>query len=136
VSYDAKHNDANGENNADGVSENYSANWGAEGPTDDPDIRALRERVKRSFLMTLVGAFGTPMLLGGDEFGRTQEGNNNAYCQDNTVSWFDWTLLASEDGAALARFVQRLVALRHAFPRARMFLHGAEAIIPGIADIE
>jgi glycogen operon protein len=136
VSYEAKHNEANGENNADGVSENYSANWGAEGTTDDVNIRALRERVKRSLLITLTGAFGTPMLLGGDEFGRTQKGNNNAYCQDNEVSWFDWKLLEREDGAALTRFVQRLVALRHAFPQPRAFLHGAEEIIPGIADID
>jgi glycogen operon protein len=136
VSYGAKHNEANGEDNADGVSENYSANWGAEGPTDDPEVGALRERVQRSLLMTLLGAFGTPMLLGGDEFGRTQNGNNNAYCQDNEVSWFDWKLLESEDGATLTRFVQRLVTLRHAFPRPRAFLHGAEQIIPGIADID
>jgi glycogen operon protein len=136
VSYEGKHNEANGENNADGVSENYSANWGVEGATDDVNVHALRERVKRSLLMTLIGAFGTPMLLGGDEFGRTQMGNNNAYCQDNEVSWFDWRLLEREDGATLTRFVQRLVALRLAFPRPRTFLHGTEEIIPGIADID
>ncbi|HLY06777.1 MAG TPA: glycogen debranching protein GlgX [Rhizomicrobium sp.] len=136
VSFCGKHNDANGENNADGVSENYSANWGAEGPTADANIRALRERVKRSMLMTLMGAFGTPMLLGGDEFGRTQKGNNNAYCQDNEVSWFDWKLAGHDEGRKLAQFVQRLIALRHAFPRPRNFLHGAEHLVPGIADID
>jgi glycogen operon protein len=136
VSYSTKHNEANGENGADGVSEDYSANWGAEGPTDDINICALRERVKRSFLMTLVDAFGTPMLLGGDEFGRSQRGNNNAYCQDNALSWFDWKLSQSEEGSALMRFVQRLTALRHVFPRPHMFLHGTEEIIPGIADID
>lgn len=136
VSYAGKHNEANGENSADGVSENYSANWGAEGPRTDADICAMRERLKRSMLMTLGGAFGTPMLLGGDEFGRTQKGNNNAYCQDNELSWFDWKLLKSQEGAALTRFVQRVVALRRAFPRPREFLHGTEQIIPGIGDID
>jgi len=87
-------------------------------------------------LMTLLGAFGTPMLLGGDEFGRTQKGNNNAYCQDNDVSWFDWNLNVTEAGAELCRFVQRLIAIRHAFPRLGEFLHGSEQIVPGIADIE
>jgi glycogen operon protein len=86
--------------------------------------------------MTLMGAFGTPMLLAGDEFGRTQQGNNNAYCQDNEVSWFDWKLLDSGNGAALARFFNRMVALRHAFPHPRDFLHGREQIVPGIADID
>jgi len=136
VSYAGKHNEANGENDADGVTENYSANWGAEGETSDGEVRALRARVKRSMLMTLLGALGTPMLLGGDEFGRTQKGNNNAYCQDNHVSWFDWKLLESDEGDTLVRFVQRLVALRRAFPRPRGFLHGSEQIIPGVADID
>ena len=136
VSYGEKHNDANGENNADGVSENYSANWGAEGPSAEANIRVIRERVKRSLLMTLIGAFGTPMLLGGDEFGRTQKGNNNAYCQDNEVSWFDWKLLESKQGRGLTHFVQRLIALRRDFPRPRDFLHGGGQIIPGIADID
>ena len=136
VSYAAKHNEANGENGSDGIPEDYSANWGIEGPAADAEIGALRARLKRSMLMTLIGAFGTPMLLGGDEFGRTQEGNNNAYCQDNALSWFDWKLAESEDGRALMRFVQRLMALRHSFPRPPAFLHGSEAIIPGIRDID
>ena len=136
VSYAAKHNEANGENGSDGIPEDYSANWGIEGPAADAEIGALRARLKRSMLMTLISAFGTPMLLGGDEFGRTQEGNNNAYCQDNALSWFDWKLAESEDGRALMRFVQRLMALRHSFPRPPAFLHGSEAIIPGIRDID
>ncbi len=90
VSYDEKHNEANGEDNNDGNSNNLSWNCGVEGPTDDPDVAALRERQKRNFLATLLFAQGTPMLLAGDEFGRTQQGNNNAYCQDNEISWVDW----------------------------------------------
>jgi glycogen operon protein len=136
VSYSGKHNAANGENNADGQSENYSANWGAEGADAPPGVKALRARVKRSILMTLLGSLGTPMLLGGDEFGRTQKGNNNAYCQDNEISWFDWSLLENEDGRTLASFVQRLAAIRRALPRPRDFPHGGQEIAPGIADIE
>ena len=90
VSYDDKHNEANGENNRDGTSDNESWNCGAEGPTDDPDILALRARQSRAMLTTLMLSFGVPMLLGGDEMGRTQQGNNNAYCQDNEITWFDW----------------------------------------------
>ncbi|HEY3777702.1 MAG TPA: glycogen debranching protein GlgX [Rhizomicrobium sp.] len=136
VSYSGKHNEANGENNADGQSDNHSANWGAEGADAAPEIRAIRARVKRSMLMTLMGALGTPMLLGGDEFGRTQRGNNNAYCQDNEISWFDWSLFESEEGRTLARFVQRLAAIRRALPRPQDFPHGGREIAPGIADIE
>ena len=136
VSYNSKHNEANGENGADGVSENYSADWGIEGATDDANVKTVRALIKRSMLMTLTGALGTPMLLGGDEFGRTQRGNNNAYCQDNEVSWFDWQLLESREGHELALFVARLLALRHKFPRPRNFLHGAEHVMPGIADID
>ncbi|MGH6890190.1 MAG: glycogen debranching protein GlgX [Rhizomicrobium sp.] len=136
VSYNGKHNEANGENDADGHSDNHSANWGAEGADAPPDVKALRARVKRSLLMTLLGSLGTPMLLGGDEFGRTQKGNNNAYCQDNEISWFDWSLLESEDGRTLTRFVQRLAALRRAFPRPNIFPHGGTEIAPGVADIE
>jgi glycogen operon protein len=136
VSYCQKHNEANGENNADGQSENYSANWGAEGPATDDGIKALRSRVRRSMLMTLLASFGTPMLLGGDEFGRTQKGNNNAYCQDNDISWYDWSLADTEDGRIMLQFVQRLIALRHRFPPPRVFLHGTEQIAPGLTDIE
>jgi glycogen operon protein len=136
VSYAAKHNEANGENGNDGIPDDYSANWGVEGPTAEPAIGALRARLKRSMLMTFIGAFGTPMLLGGDEFGRTQQGNNNAYCQDNALSWFDWKLAESKEGRALTQFVQRLVALRHKFSQPSVFLHGSEEIIPGIRDID
>ncbi|HEY2135699.1 MAG TPA: glycogen debranching protein GlgX, partial [Xanthobacteraceae bacterium] len=114
VSYDNKHNEANGEDGRDGSSNNLSWNHGAEGPTSDQNIVALRERQKRNLLATLLLSQGTPMLLAGDEFGRTQHGNNNAYCQDNEISWVDWSL--SRDGAALNRFVQRMVAIRRAYP--------------------
>src|SRR5207247_2148644 len=92
VAYDGKHNEANGEDNRDGSDHNISWNHGIEGPTDDAAILALRERQKRNFLATLMIAQGVPMLCGGDEIGRTQRGNNNAYCQDNELSWHDWTL--------------------------------------------
>jgi glycogen operon protein len=114
VSYNDKHNEANGEDNRDGHSDNRSWNHGAEGPTDDPDIIALRERQKRNMLATLLLSQGTPMILGGDEFGRTQRGNNNAYCQDNEMSWVDCDL--DENGQNLARFVQRLTSLRRRYP--------------------
>src|SRR5690348_695000 len=102
VSYNDKHNEANGEDNRDGHSDNRSWNHGAEGPTDDPDIVELRERQKRNMLATLLLSQGTPMVLAGDEFGRTQQGNNNAYCQDNEISWVDWN--HDERGEALIRF--------------------------------
>ncbi len=91
VSYDDKHNEANGESNRDGTDDNRSWNCGAEGPTDDPAVLALRARQSRAMLATLLLSFGVPMLLGGDELGRTQQGNNNAYCQDNEITWFDWS---------------------------------------------
>ena len=115
VSYDDKHNDANGENNDDGTSDNRSWNCGAEGPTDDPGIRALRERQKRNLLATLLFAQGTPMIVAGDEFGRTQQGNNNAYCQDSTISWVDWEG-RTDDDHALTAFVAQLISLRHTLP--------------------
>ncbi len=90
VSYNDKHNEANGEANRDGTDDNRSWNCGVEGPTDDPAVLALRARQQRNFLATLLLSQGVPMLLGGDEWGRTQGGNNNAWCQDNEVSWFDW----------------------------------------------
>ena len=96
VSYDDKHNEANGENNRDGTSDNNSWNCGAEGPTNDPGILALRARQSRAMLTTLMLSFGVPMLLGGDEMGRTQNGNNNAYCQDNETTWFDWASADTE----------------------------------------
>ena len=93
VSYDDKHNENNGEDNRDGTNDNRSWNSGVEGPTTDPDIQALRARRSRSLLATLLLSFGIPLLLGGDEFGRTQGGNNNAYCQDNEITWFDWSTM-------------------------------------------
>jgi isoamylase len=121
VSYGVKHNDANGEQNRDGANENSSANYGVEGPTTDPIIADLRLRHSKNLLATLLLARGVPMLLGGDEFGRSQLGNNNAYCQDNAISWYDWRL--AEENAGLVRFVQRLIALRksHAVLRAEWF---------------
>jgi glycogen operon protein len=136
LSYSYKHNEANGEQGNDGHSENYSANWGVEGPTDDPAIRARRDSVRRAMLATLMFSQGTPMLLAGDEFGRTQQGNNNAYCQDNEISWVDWKGAGTPEGQALTAYVGRLTALRHAFEalQSRQFLHGRE-IAPGVQDI-
>jgi isoamylase len=115
VSYNDKHNAANGENNRDGHSNNHSSNYGVEGPTDDPDIVTLRERQKRNLLATLLLSQGTPMLLAGDEFGRTQNGNNNTYCQDNELNWLDWPAVAA-GGQEQIDFVRKLIALRKAYP--------------------
>ena len=125
VSYNEKHNEANGEDNRDGENHNRSWNCGVEGPTDDPEVIALRARQQRNFLATLLLSQGMPMLLGGDEIGRTQHGNNNAYCQDNEISWFDWDHV---DGALLA-FTQRLIDFRRAHPvfRRRRWFQGAVA---------
>jgi len=114
VTYDQKHNEANGEDNKDGSSDNRSWNCGVEGPTDDKEIERLRDRQMRNLLSTLLLAQGTPMLLAGDEFARTQKGNNNAYCQDNEISWLDWN--RSDRGKALIRFTQKLTALRAQYP--------------------
>jgi glycogen operon protein len=137
VSYAQRHNEANGENNADGREENFSANWGAEGPTDDEEIVALRETVKRAMLATLFLAAGTPLLLAGDEFGRTQNGNNNAYCQDNALSWLDWNAAAQPRACALRAFVERLAALRRRLPmlRSAHFHHGAPVGEGGPPDL-
>jgi glycogen operon protein len=125
VSYDDKHNEANGESNRDGTGDNRSWNCGAEGPTDDPAVNELRGRQQRAMLTTLLLSFGIPLLLGGDEIGRTQGGNNNAYCQDNETSWFDW------EGAdqSLRGYVKRLLALRGSHPvfRRKRFLTGVES---------
>ncbi|MEO8603839.1 MAG: glycogen debranching protein GlgX [bacterium] len=124
VAYDHKHNEANGESNRDGADDNLSWNGGVEGPTGDPAIAALRRRQVRNFLTLLLCAQGTPMLLAGDEFGRTQHGNNNAYCQDNGVSWVDWSL--RQTNADLFRFTKMLIAFRraHAVLRHGDFLTG------------
>jgi glycogen operon protein len=125
VSYNDKHNEANGEDNKDGHGDNKSWNCGAEGPTNDVQIRALRERQKRNLLATLLFSQGTPMIVAGDEFGRTQHGNNNAYCQDNEISWVDWAGIGDE-GRALTEFVLKLTTLRHTLPvlRRNRFLTG------------
>lgn len=129
VSYNEKHNDANGDDNEDGESHNRSWNCGAEGPTDDAEINALRDRQKKNFLVTLMLSQGVPMLLGGDEFGRTQQGNNNGYCQDNEISWYDWENIDE----TLLHFCRRLIRFRRehtVFRRRRWFLgrriHGSE----------
>jgi glycogen operon protein len=125
VSYDGKHNEANGEHNNDGSNDNRSWNCGAEGPTEDAGIKALRGRQMRNFLATLLLSQGTPMLLAGDEFARTQEGNNNAYCQDNAISWIDWSL--ADKNQAQVKFVKKLTALRAKYPilHRNRFLTGA-----------
>jgi isoamylase len=141
VSYNDKHNEANGEDNRDGHSHNRSWNCGAEGPTDDPQINRLRDRQMRNFLATLLLSQGTPMLLAGDEFARTQKGNNNAYCQDNEISWLDWPSLESKPGAdraqAQIRFVQKLTSLRHKHPvlRRSRFLTGEQNNLLGGKDL-
>ncbi len=140
VSYEQRHNEANGEANHDGHGDNYSANHGAEGPTDNPEILRLRAAKKRAMLTTLFLSHGTPMLLAGDEFGRTQQGNNNAYCQDNEISWVDWSALLDQAPNAqksLLHFTRRLIALRAAHPslRSEKFLHGRVEILPGIQDV-
>ena len=115
VSYDHKHNEANGEKNSDGDNNNYSWNHGVEGPTDDRKINTLRERQRRNFLVTLFISQGVPMLCGGDEFGRTQKGNNNAYCQDNEISWLNWQQ-RDEKQKALLEFTRKMIQLRHDHP--------------------
>ena len=135
VSYNHKHNEANLEDNRDGTDDNRSWNCGVEGETDDPEINALRARQQRNFLATLILSQGTPMLLGGDEFGRTQHGSNNAWCQDNEISWFDWSLL--EENAELHEFVKKLIVLRRAHPvfRRRQFLQGTDEETAGLPDV-
>ncbi len=127
VSYNAKHNEANGENNRDGSDDNSSWNCGVEGPTDDPAVLGLRARQRRNFLATLMLSEGVPLLLGGDEFARTQQGNNNCYCQDNELTWFDWKTAAQQSD--LIDFTARLCRLREEHPvfRRRQFFSGTPA---------
>jgi isoamylase len=135
VSYNDKHNEANGESNRDGHNHNLSWNGGVEGPTDDAEVLALRARRQRNLIATVLLSQGVPMLLSGDEIGRSQRGNNNAYCQDNALSWTDWTLDPPRE--ALLVFTQRLVALRRAHPvfRRRDFFRGRAVAPGGVADI-
>ena len=136
VSYATRHNEANGDDNTDGHSENYSANHGVEGDTDDAEILAIRARQVRNMLLTLFVSQGIPLLSMGDESGRSQGGNNNAYCQDNEISWLDWTGV-DEAGQSLLKFVRRLVRLRHEYAalRAEHFLHGERVSEQGIPDL-
>jgi glycogen operon protein len=136
VSYNDKHNDANGEDNRDGESHNRSWNCGAEGGTDDAEILALRARQQRNLLTTLLLSQGVPMICHGDELGRTQQGNNNAYCQDNETSWTDWNLDAEQ--RELLDFTRRLIKLRREHPvlRRRRFFRGHDGTAePGTADL-
>ena len=136
VSYNDKHNEKNGEDNRDGSDSNFSWNFGVEGPSGDPEIVALRDRQKRNMLASLLLSLGVPMLLAGDEIGRTQQGNNNAYCQDNEISWTDWENLRPED-EELRRFVSHLIHLRRqhrVFSRPR-FLRGEMLSEAGVKDI-
>ena len=125
VSYNQKHNEANTENNGDGSDDNRSWNCGVEGPTDDAGVNDLRARQRRAFIATLLLSAGVPLLLGGDEFGRTQRGNNNAYCQDSEITWFDWSAVDQE----LLQFTQDLIELRlaHRAFRRRRYLTGKDA---------
>ena len=135
VSYNEKHNEANGEKNNDGESHNRSFNHGVEGDTEDPDVIALRERQKRNFIITLGLSLGVPMILGGDEMCRTQHGNNNAYCQDNEISWYDWSL--RDEHLALLGFTRRVMEFRKLHPvfRRRKFFQGRELHGSGVSDI-
>jgi isoamylase len=133
VSYNEKHNEANGEDNNDGESHNRSWNCGAEGPTEDPEINRLRDRQKRNFLTTLFLSQGVPMLVAGDELSRTQNGNNNAYCQDNEISWINW----DKADTKLLEFTRKLIKLRtvHAVFRRRRWFQGQPIHGLGLEDI-
>ncbi|GHH53417.1 glycogen debranching protein GlgX [Streptomyces candidus] len=137
VTYEQKHNSANGEGNRDGTNDNRSWNCGVEGETDDAGIAALRRRQLRNMVTTLLLSTGVPMLVAGDEMGRTQRGNNNAYCQDNGTSWVDWSLLDDPQWRALFDLTSRLLALRHAHPvlRRRAFFSGRPQGVDGLRDL-
>jgi glycogen operon protein len=136
VSYNEKHNDANGENNRDGNNNNLSWNCGEEGPTNDPNIQALRAKQKRNFLATLLLSQGVPMMYAGDDIGHTQMGNNNAYCQDNPISWLNWNL-QPQDRELLA-FVQRMINLRKRHPifRRKRFFQGRPIKGANVKDVQ
>ncbi|WP_405761798.1 glycogen debranching protein GlgX [Streptomyces sp. NBC_01420] len=137
VSYQDKHNEANGEDNRDGTSDNRAWNCGAEGETDDADVNALRRRQLRNLLTTLLLSTGVPMLVAGDEMGRTQGGNNNAYCQDNATGWVDWSLLERPEWRELTALTARVLALRHRHPvlRRRAFFSGRPQAPDGLRDL-
>lgn len=139
VSYNERHNEANGEGNQDGHHANFSYNYGVEGPSDDPQITELRSRQRRNLLATVFLAQGTPMLLAGDELGHSQDGNNNAYCQDNEITWVDWSGLPATEQRAFLEYVRRLIRLRREHPvlRRPRFLHAAaKSKSMGLRDIE
>ena len=135
VSYNEKHNEANGENNQDGANDNNSWNCGAEGPTDDLGINALRAQQRRNFMTTLLLSAGVPMLLAGDEFGHSQQGNNNTYCQDNDLTWLNWDF--SHEQQAFLEFVRQVIAVRRAEPvfQRRKFFQGRHAEGADLPDI-
>jgi glycogen operon protein len=135
VSYNGKHNEENGEENRDGSDNNYSYNYGCEGPTGDPVLEGIRERQLKNYIATLLVSLGTPMILGGDEMGRTQKGNNNAYCQDNEISWYDWSLV--KKNKELFRFTKEMIAfrLRHPGFMRPEFYTGREGSYNAIPDI-
>ncbi|MCL1928579.1 MAG: glycogen debranching enzyme, partial [Treponema sp.] len=135
ISYNHKHNEDNGEENRDGSDNNCSYNNGEEGPTVDMMVGQTRERLTKNFIATMMISLGTPMILGGDEMGRTQNGNNNAYCQDNEISWYDWSLLNKNSG--LFRFIKEIIAFRlrhHGFMRPE-FYTGRDGNYNAIPDI-
>lgn len=136
VTYNDRHNEANGEDNKDGSSDNRSWNCGVEGPTEDAEINALRERQIRNIMATLLLSQGTPMILAGDEFGRTQQGNNNAYCQDSEISWLNWDL--KEKGENLTKFIRKLIKMRKVYPilrRSRFLTGQPDAELEDIRDV-
>ena len=135
VSYNTKHNEQNGENNRDGADDNNSWNCGVEGDTDDPAVLSLRKQLMKNYACYLLFASGTPMILGGDEFARSQHGNNNAYCQDNEISWFDWTMLPKN--SEIFEFFRKVIAFTRRFPilQSRKFFLGENLDADGVPDL-
>ena len=135
VSYNTKHNEQNGENNRDGADDNNSWNCGVEGDTDDPAVLSLRKQLMKNYACYLLFASGTPMILGGDEFARSQHGNNNAYCQDNEISWFDWTMLPKN--SEIFEFFRKVIAFTRRFPilQRRKFFLGENLDADGVPDL-
>jgi isoamylase len=138
VSYDRKHNESNGEDNRDGTDDNASWNSGAEGETDDPAINRLRRQRARSFMIELLCSAGTPMLLGGDEMLRTQRGNNNAYCHDDEMSWFDWRMLDEPERRSFFELTKRAIAFTKLYPvfARRSFFSGRDSNLDSRLDIQ
>jgi glycogen operon protein len=135
VAYNGKHNDANGEHNQDGANDNHSWNCGVEGDTDDAGVLELRRQLMKNFACYLLYSSGTPMILGGDEFARSQRGNNNAYCQDNEISWFDWSAVAKNQD--LLEFFRKAIALTRRFPilQRRQFFTGTDLDDDSVVDL-